>query len=283
MTGHLSAKYKSEQPISIIMRRINVKGLNVSVMSHNNDDYISLTDMIAAKDGKFFVSDWLRNRNTIEYIGIWEQVHNPNFNYGEYAIIQNQAGLNRYKLSVQEWVRKTSAIGLRAQRGRYGGTYAHKDIAFEFGMWINPEFKVYLIKEFQRLKLQEHDNVGWDIRRILSRINYSIHTDAIDKYLLPRKLTEKQKKEIYADEAELLNVALFGMTSADWRKISGNKKGNLRDNANSAQLVCLVNLENLNALFIQEGIAQSKRLAKLNQIARSQIRILNKNKISEIT
>ena len=172
------------------MAKIEVKGTEISIMTINNDDYISLTDMLKAKDGDFFVSDWLRNRNTVEFLGIWERIYNPNFNYGEFATIKSQAGLNSYKISVKEWVEKTNAIGLKATAGRYGGTYAHKDIAFEFGMWISAEFKIYLIKEFQRLKDDERKQLGWDIRRNLTKINYRIHTDAINENLGPAELSK---------------------------------------------------------------------------------------------
>lgn len=185
------------------MAKMDVKGIPVTVMSMNDLDFISLTDMLKAKDGDFFISDWLRNRNTVEFLGIWEQVHNPKFNYGEFAAIKSQAGLNSYKISVKEWVEKTNAIGLTAKAGRYGGTYAHKDIAFEFGMWISAEFKIYLIKEFQRLKEAEAEQLGWDIRRNLTKINYRIHTDAIKVHLIPAELTTAQTSLIYASEADL--------------------------------------------------------------------------------
>jgi len=230
--------------------------------------------MLKAKDGDFFVSDWLRNRNTVEYLGIWEKIHNPDFNYGEFAIIKSQAGLHSYKISVKEWVAKTNAIGLKAQAGRYGGTYAHKDIAFEFGMWISAEFKIYLIKEFQRLKEQERKQLGWDIRRNLTKINYRIHTDAIKENLVPPELNKSQINHIYATEADILNMVLFGITAAMWRDANPDKKGNIRDYADISQLVCLANLENLNALFINEGLSQETRLERLNQIAIQQMRIL---------
>ncbi len=238
------------------------------------DNYISLTDMLKAKDGDFFISDWLRNRNTVEYLGIWERMHNPDFNYGEFAIIKSQAGLNSYKISVKEWVQKTNAIGLTAKAGRYGGTYAHADIAFEFGMWISAEFKIYLVKEFQRLKENETKELDWDVKRQLTKINYRIHTDAIKENLIPQSLTPQQIKYVYANEADILNMALFGKTAKQWRDENPDKKGNIRDYANVSQLVCLANLENLNAVFINEGMPQSERLAKLNQIAIGQMKIL---------
>ncbi len=255
-------------------KKINVQDIEITIASINDEDYISLTDMLKAKDGDFFISDWLRNRNTVEFLGIWERIYNPNFNYGEYATIRNQAGLNSYKISVKEWTDKTNAIGLKAKAGRYGGTYAHKDIAFEFGMWISPEFKIYLIKEFQRLKEQEQKLLGWDIKRNLTKINYRIHTDAIKENLIPKELTVKQMSIIYATEADILNMALFGKTAKQWREANPNKKGNIRDYANISQLICLSNLENLNAHFIYESIVQSERLKKLNLIAIYQMKLL---------
>lgn len=260
------------------MTQINVKGTEISIINIENEDYISITDMLKAKDGDFFISDWLRNRNTVEFLGIWERIYNPNFNYGEYAIIRSKAGLNNYKISVKEWVEKTKAIGLKATVGRYGGTYAHKDIAFEFGMWISPEFKIYLIKEFQRLKDEERKQLGWDIKRNLAKINYRIHTDAIKENLIPKEITKEQINQIYATEADVLNVALFGMTAKEWRDNNQDKSGNIRDYANVSQLVCLSNLENLNALFINESLSQDKRLIKLNTIAIQQMRLLTEDK-----
>jgi hypothetical protein len=257
-----------------IMAKIEVKGTEISVIAINNEDYISLTDMLKAKDGDFFIADWLRNRNTVEFLGVWERIYNPDFNYGEFAIIRNQAGLNSYKISVKEWVAKTNAIGLKATAGRYGGTYAHKDIAFEFGMWISAEFKIYFIKEFQRLKDQELKQLGWDIRRNLTKINYRIHTDAIRGNLIPPELTKNQANLVYASEADVLNMALFGMTAKDWRDANPDKKGNIRDYADVSQLVCLSNLENLNAHFINDGLSQEERLVKLNQIAIHQMKLL---------
>jgi hypothetical protein len=256
------------------MSKIIVQGTDINVMSVNDEDYISLTDMLKAKDGDFFISDWLRNRNTVEFLGIWEKIYNPNFNYGEFAAIKSQAGLNSYKVSVKEWVEKTNAIGLRATAGRYGGTYAHKDIAFEFGMWISAEFKIYLIKEFQRLKEEEHKLLGWDIRRNLAKINYRIHTDAIKENIIPDIVTPQQANNIYASEADILNMALFGKTAKQWRDEHPEDKGNIRDHADMSQLVCLSNLENLNAHLIKEGISQSERLLKLNLIAIHQMKLL---------
>ena len=223
----------------------------------------------------FFVSDWLRNRNTIEFLGIWEEIHNPHFNYGEFAIIKSQAGLNSYKISVKEWTVKTNAIGIISKAGRYGGTYAHKDIAFEFGMWISPKFKLLLIKEFERLKAEEQKQIGWNAKRELSKINYRIHTDAIKKNLVPKELTKSQINFVYAEEADVLNMALLGMTAKEWRTKNPNLVGNIRDYATMNELICLSNLENLNSVFINEGLKQSERLEKLNRIAISQMQILN--------
>ncbi len=259
----------------------NIVVLN-SKITITNDDFLSLTDMLKSKDGDFFISDWLRNRNTVEYLGIWERIHNPDFNYGEFAIIKSQAGLNSYKISVKEWVAKTNAIGMKAKAGRYGGTYAHKDIAFEFGMWISAEFKIYLIKEFQRLKDNEQKQLGWDIKRNLTKINYRIHTDAIKENLIPKSLSKKQISFVYASEADVLNMALFGKTAKQWREDNPKEKGNIRDFANVSQLVCLVNLENLNAHFIKENIIQATRVQKLNTVAIEQMKLLTDESVKRI-
>ena len=259
------------------MAKLTVLENEITILKVDDQDYISLTDMLKAKDGDFFISDWLRNRNTIEYLGIWEKIHNPDFNYGEFAIITSKAGLNSYKLSAKEWSEKSNAIGLVAKAGRYGGTYAHKDIAFEFGMWISAEFKIYLIKEFQRLKEEEQKQLGWDIRRNLTKLNYKIHTDAIKQNLIPKELTPAQINFVYASEADILNVALFGMTAKEWRESNPKLDGNIRDYADVNQLVCLANMESLNAHFIEEKLSQSVRLQKLNQLAINQMRILNTN------
>jgi hypothetical protein len=260
-------------------KKILVVGTKISIISSGDQDYLSLTDMLKAKDGDFFISDWLRNRNTLEFIGIWESINNPNFNYGEFAIIRNQAGLNSFKISVKEWVEKTNAIGLKATAGRYGGTFAHKDIAFEFGMWISPQFKLYLVKEFQRLKEEEKLRIetGWDVKRMLAKVNYRIHTDAIKKHLVPKKISSKTSSHIYADEADILNIALFGLSAKEWRDKNKGKEGNIRDYAAVEQLVVLVNLESLNAQCIIEGISQSDRLIKLNEIAITQMTALINN------
>lgn len=256
------------------MAKIKVKDTEVTVIQINNEDYICITDMIRAKDGDFFVTDWLRNRNTLEYLGIWEQVYNPHFNYGEFATIKSKSGLNSFKVSVKEYVSRTNAIGLQAKAGRYGGTYAHKDIAFEFAMWISPEFKIYIVREFQRLKEQEQQQIGWSAKRELSKINYRIHTDAIKHNLIPEELTPQQISIIYANEADVLNVALFGITAKEWREANPDLKGNIRDYASINELICLANMENLNSVFINDGLSQTDRLIKLNQIARHQMTIL---------
>ena len=256
------------------MAKINVQNTEISVIQINREDYICLTDMMKAKDGEFFFSNWLRNRNTIEFLGIWEKVHNPSFNYVEFDIIKSQAGLNSYRLSAKEWMTKTNAIGIIAKTGRYGGTYAHKDIAFEFAMWISPEFKVYLIQDFQRLKEEEQKQLGWSVKRELAKINYHIHTDAIKENLVPGELDRYHASLIYANEADVLNVALFGVTAKEWRDANPELKGNIRDYANINQLICLSNMENLNAVFINKGMPQRDRLIELNKIAIQQMKVL---------
>mgnify|MGYP001806941532 CR=1 FL=1 len=232
--------------------------------------------MLKAKDGDFFISDWLRNRNTVEFLGIWETIYNPDFNCGEFAIIKSQAGLNSYKISAKEWVEKTNAIGLRASAGRYGGTYEHKDIAFEFGMWISAEFKIYLIKEFQRLKADENDRLKleWNFQRTLAKVNYHIHTDAIKENLIPAELTKNQISFVYANEADMLNMALFGQTAQEWRSKNPEAEGNIRDQATIEQLVVLSNMESINAILINQNLPQPERLIQLNQIAIIQMRSL---------
>src|SRR5690554_4510405 len=256
-------------------KKLSVKGTEITISIEKDGEYISLTDMLKAKDGDFFISDWLRNRNTVEFLGIWESVNNPDFNYGEFAIIRSQAGLNNYKISVKEWNEKTNAIGLKASTGRYGGTYAHIDIAFEFGMWISAEFKVYLIQEYKRLKEDENNRqkLDWNLQRTLAKVNYTIHTDAIKERLIPEKLTAKQTSLVYASEADLLNMALFGKTAADWRAEYPDAKGNMRDDATLEQLVVLSNLESINAVLIRQGLNQSERLTQLNQIDRKSTRL----------
>ena len=260
-------------------KKISVQGLDIVLYQENNADYLSLTDMLKAKDGDFFISDWLRNRNTIEYLGIWENIYNPTFNYGEFAIIKSQAGLNSYKISVKEWVEKTNAIGLKATTGRYGGTFAHADIAFEFGMWVSPEFKIYLIKEFQRLKKEESNTqkLDWNLQRTLSKINYRIHTDAIKENLLPKELVKQQINTIYASEADLLNVALFGQTVKQWKEANPNEIGDIRDQASLEQLVVLSNMESINSVLIHQQLSQPERLLQLNKTAIIQLKSLYNN------
>ena len=259
------------------MAKIEVKGTSITVVSGGVDDYISLTDIARYKDSDHtddIIRNWLRNRNTLEFLGIWEQLNNPVFNPVEFDGIRMQAGLNSFTLTPKRWIEATRAIGINSKAGRYGGTYAHKDIAFEFASWVSVEFKLYLIKEFQRLKETEREQLGWDIRRNLTKINYRIHTDAIKTQLIPPQLTAQQTSLIYASEADLLNMALFGKTAAQWRDENPGNKGNIRDEANAAQLVCLANLETLNAHFIHQGLAQTERLALLNQTAIVQMKLL---------
>jgi hypothetical protein len=256
------------------MAKINVKNTEVTVIQINHEDYISISDMIKAKDGEFFVTSWLRNRNTLEYIGIWEQVYNPDFNCVEFDIIKSKAGLNSFRISVKELIEKANIISLQAKAGRYGGTYAHKDIAFEFALWISPEFKIYIVREFQRLKEEEQKTLGWSAKRELAKINYHIHTDAIKQHLVPPELTPQQVSIIYASEADVLNMALFGMTAAAWRDANPGLKGNIRDYATINELICLSNMENINAMLINEKLPQRERLIKLNKIAIQQMSVL---------
>lgn len=260
-------------------KKININGTEITILTQDKDDYISLTDMIKAKDGEFFIADWLRNRNTVEFLGVWECVNNQDFNYGEYATIKSQAGLNSYKISVKDWVEKTNAIGLKANAGRYGGTYAHIDIAFEFASWISIEFKLYIIKEFQRLKEVESKNqqLEWNFQRTLAKVNYKIHTDAIKENLIPQTVGKLQTSFVYASEADVLNMALFGMTAKEWRESNANESGNIRDQATIQQLVVLSNLESINAMLIDQKLPQSQRLIQLNKIAIIQMKSLITN------
>ena len=246
----------------------------------NKDDYFSLTDIAKYKnpeDPRFVIQNWMRRIDTIQYIGLWEQLNNPNFNRVEFDAFRSQAGLNSFVMTPQKWVDATGAIGIVSKAGRYGRTYAHKEIAFEFASWISVEFKLYLVKEFERLKTEEMKQLGWDIKRNLAKINYRIHTDAIKENLIPPELSARQISLVYANEADVLNMALFGMTAKEWRDANPDLKGNIRDYANVSQLVCLSNLENLNAVFINEGVPQAKRLAKLNTIAISQMKVLTED------
>jgi len=251
--------------------------LEISLQTINQEDFICLTDIASYKEpgrSSQVIQNWMRNRNTVEFLGIWERLNNPDFKPLEFEGFRMQAGLNSFVLTPKQWIEKTGAIGIVSKAGRYGGTYAHKDIAFEFASWISVEFKLYLIKEFQRLKAKEQKQFGWDIRRNLAKVNYRIHTDAILKNLIPRQVTKTQINNIYAIEADILNVALFGITAKEWHENNRGKKGNVRDYANVSQLVCLSNLENLNAHFINEDFSQKDRLVKLNAIAIQQMKLL---------
>ena len=260
------------------MEKLTVQNQLIGVISENNMDYISLTDMANGKESESRAADiiknWLRNRYTLEFLGTWEMIHNENFKVVEFDHFKSQAGLPSFVLSVSEWIEKTNAIGIIVKKGKYGGTYAHKDIAFEFGSAISVTFKLYLIEEFQRLKEEEQKLLGWSAKRELAKINYRIHTDAIKQNLIPQEITPAQKSFIYADEADMLNVAMFGITAKQWRESNPDLKGNIRDYATINQLICLSNMENLNAVFINDGLPQSERLEKLNKIAIQQMKIL---------
>ena len=258
------------------MAKINVKETDVTILKINEVDYISLTDIAKYKsdDPSTVIGNWLRNRNTIEYLGIWETLYNPNFKPLEFEEFKIEAGLNAFTLSPQKWILSTHAIGITSKSGRYGGTFAHKDIAFKFASWISVEFELYFIKEFQRLKKEEQKLIGWSAKRELAKINYHIHTDAIKQNLIPVELTSKQMSIVYASEADVLNVALYGITAKQWREANPDLKGNMRDYSSINELICLSNMENINAVLINENISQHDRLLKLNTIAIQQIRIL---------
>ena len=262
------------------MKTLIVKKQAINITLVDNEEYISLTDIARYKNRenpKGVIQNWIRNRNTIEFLGIWELIHNPNFKGIEFEAFKKEAGLNSFTLAPQKWIESTDAIGLVSKSGKGGGTYAHRDIAFEFASWVSVEFKIYLIQEFERLKENEQREIGWSAKRELSKINYIIHTDAIKNNLIPKELTNKQVNLVYAEEADVLNMALFGMTAKEWREKNSNKKGNIRDYASINELICLANLENTNSIFINEGMKQSERLYKLNQIAISQMKILTKD------
>ncbi|MET3124676.1 hypothetical protein AAKU67_004293 [Oxalobacteraceae bacterium GrIS 2.11] len=262
--------------------KLQVLDQQVGTYTQNGIEYICITDIARFKNSDRtddLIRNWLRNRNTIEFLGIWEQLNNPDFKPVEFDGFKKQAGLNSFTLTPKQWIESTGAVGLISKAGRYGGTYAQKDIAFEFASWISVEFKLYLIKEFQRLKEQEFTQLGWDIRRNLAKVNYQIHTDAIKENLIPDTLTKQQISAVYATEADLLNIALFGVTAQQWRDENPTLKGNMRDHANMHQLVCLANLESMNAHYIAEGVSQSIRLQKLNDLAVSQMTILVRTSI----
>ena len=260
-------------------RSILVQDNPISISTINEQDYISLTDMLKAKDGDFFITDWLRNRNTLEFIGIWEQINNPNFNYGEFAIIKNQAGLNSFKVSIKELVEKCNIIGLQSKAGRYGGTYAHIDIAFEFGLWISPEFKLYLIKEFQRLKEQEaqQTSIEWQVKREFAKVNYRVQTDSIQMHLL-QGINPNKHGYIYADEADLINKIVFGKTHREWREANPNLQGNQRDYGTVLDNAIIGNLEMQNALLINDHITQTEREIKLRAIEKMLRESMSKSK-----
>ena len=266
------------QSINYIMAKIIVQNTQINVLNFKEQDYISLTDMASAKEGDSRAADviknWIRSRYTIEFLGTWEIIHNPNFKVVKFDHFRKSAGLPSFVLSASEWIEQTNAIGIIVKKGRYGGTYAHKDIAFEFGSAISVPFKLYLIEEFQRLKTEEQQQLGWSAKRELSKINYRIHTDAIKQNLIPQEVTSVQASIIYANEADVLNVAMFGMTAKQWREANPELKGNIRDYATINELICLSNMENLNAVFIEQSMTQRERLVKLNQIAIHQMNIL---------
>jgi len=261
------------------MEKLYVDEKEIQVMKLEENDYISLTDMVRnIENGYVLIEKWLRNKNTIEFLGIWEELYNENFDYEEYCNIMQEAGLNRFAMSVKQWVERTNSKGIIAKAGRYGGTYAYKDIAFEFASWVSPKFKLYLIKEFERLKEKEREQLGWNAKRELSKINYHIHTDAIKEKLIPKELTAQQVSMVYASEADVLNVALFGRTAKQWRDENQEKKGNIRDYASINELICLSNMENINAVLIADGVSQKERMVKLNKIAIHQMMLLEDQK-----
>ena len=260
-------------------KEVFVKGINVRYNSVNDNDYICLTDIAKAKNPEHsgqVINNWLRTHSAIEYLGLWEMLYNPNFKVIEYEYFKNKSGENAFVLTAQEWIEKTNAIGLISKSGRYGGTYAHSDIAFKFASWVSTEFELYLIKEFQRLKFEEQKALEWTAKRELAKVNYRIHTDAIKENIVPA-LTEEQLKFVYADEADLLNVALFGKTAGQWREENPALKGNMRDYATIEQLLVIANLESLNAYLIEQNVPQADRLKQLNNMARSQLRVLQES------
>lgn len=264
-------------------RVINVDSISIAVVDHNHSDYISITDMVKAKEGNYFIENWLRNRNTVEFLGIWESINNPNFNYVEYDKLKSQAGLNSFKISVKEWAAKTRAVGLISKAGRYGGTYAHKDIAFEFGSWISAAFKLYLIKEFQRLKEVESNThqLEWNFRRALAATNNCIHTDAIREKLIPwSDIHQKQDVYIYGEEADLINLALFGLTAKQWKEQypeEAKQRKSIRDCVDTHRLIVLSNLENLNAFLIRQGVGRKERFDLMREAALNQLKSLQKH------
>ncbi|MEN5197235.1 KilA-N domain-containing protein [Sphingobacterium faecium] len=258
-------------------RTIQVKESKISVIIQNETDYINLTDMTSSfREGSGLIGKWISNKNTLEYLGVWEKINNSNFNYPEFGVIAQEAGTNRFIMSVGQWTERTQATGMLVKAGRYGGTFAHKDIAFHFAMWLSPEFQIYLVNEFQRLKDEENNRLklDWNLQRTLAKVNYHIHTDAIKENLIPKEITKQQAGHVYATEADLLNTALFGTTAKEWRESNPTIKGNMRDDATIEQLVVLSNLESINALLIQQGSSQSDRLIELNKVAIMQMKSL---------
>ena len=259
------------------MAKITVKDTELTIVNINDNDYICLTDLARHKNPEHaddVIKNWIRNRNTIELLGFWEILHNPNFKPVEFDGFRKEAGLNSFVMTPKRWIESTNAIGVISKSGRYGGTYAHKDIALEFASWISIEFKLYVLKEFQRLKEEEQKAIGWTVKRELAKVNYHIHTSAIKRNLIPEELSKEQIKFVYADEADVLNIALFGMTAKEWRETNPNLQGNMRDYATVNELLCLSNMENINAVLIDDGVSQSDRLQKLNTIAIQQMRVL---------
>ncbi len=262
-------------------RKLLVKNSSIAVFTQNEIDYINLTDMTASfREGSGLIGKWITNKNTLEYLSVWEKINNSDFNYPEFGVIEQEAGTNRFIMSVGQWIDRTKAVGMIVKAGRYGGTFAHKDIAFHFAMWLSPEFQIYLVNEFQRLKDEENDRLklNWDLQRTLAKVNYHIHTDAIKENLIPAEITKQQVSFVYANEADLLNVALFGMTAKEWRDANPDKKGNIRDYAIIEQLVVLSNIESINALLIQQSVPQNERLIQLNKVAVTQMKSLVENK-----
>lgn len=267
-------------------RTLQVKESTITVISQNEADYISLTDMTSGfKEGSGLIGKWITNKNTLEYLAVWENIKNANFNYPEFGVIEREAGTNRFMMSVGQWIERTKSIGLIVKAGRYGGTYAHKDIAFNFAMWLSPEFQIYLVNEFQRLKDDENNRLKleWNLQRTLAKVNYHIHTDAIKENLIPKEITKQQASFVYANEADLLNVALFGLTAKEWREANPDKSGNIRDYATLEQLVVLSNMESINALLIRQNLSQTERLIELNKVAITQMQsLLESNAVKKL-
>jgi hypothetical protein len=267
-------------------RKLTVSESTITVIHQNDTDYISLTDMTTSfREGSGLIGKWITNKNTLEYLGVWEKINNSDFNYPEFGVIGQEAGTNRFVMSVGQWIERTKALGMIVKAGRYGGTYAHKDIAFHFAMWLSPEFQIYLVNEFQRLKEDENNRLKleWNLQRTLAKVNYQIHTDAIRENLIPNEITKQQASFVYSNEADLLNVALFGITAKEWRTNYPDQKGNIRDYATLEQLVVLSNMESINALLIEQGLSQKERLVQLNKVAITQIKsLLESNAIKKL-